>query len=441
MAINESNQMKSEKLNRTQVAQILSAFSGWLMDGYTSIAYVVVAVTISGVFFPSNFSDSLFLTFLGLAVGAIARFVGSIALGNFLGDKLGRRKMLLYSIVGFSSFSFLIAFIPTYQSAGYAATAILYILLFLVGIFAGAEYSGGTALSMEAIPQGKRVAVGAFVQSGYGVGYFILLLVASLIRSYYGPAQADDLVWRVIFATTIIPGIVAVIIRLFTHESPVFDEMKSRNEIEKVPLEGTILQTRILVSAFLLVAGLLLLNTITLSFYPTFLGELYTKISGSADDLYNSYINLISLIGVWIGGVFAFLIFKRKLTMTVFSIIFLISLIPLYYLVFSGNLTLTIVAFSIQAFIEAAIFASIPAFLSEVFSKSHRTTSIGFIYNGAAIPASFGISAVIYFSSKNLFGTTGQSWLVFLFIGTIVLLIGLLLSKESSNKLKDPINN
>ena len=68
------NAAKSDKINRTQMAQILSAFSGWLMDGYTSIAYVVVAVTISGVFFPSNFSDSLLLTFLGLAVGAVARY-------------------------------------------------------------------------------------------------------------------------------------------------------------------------------------------------------------------------------------------------------------------------------------------------------------------------------------------------------------------------------
>ena len=150
------NAAKSDKINRTQMAQILSAFSGWLMDGYTSIAYVVVAVTISGVFFPSNFSDSLLLTFLGLAVGAVARYLGSITLGNFLGDKLGRRKMLLYSIVGFSFFSFLIAFLPTYKTAGYLATIMLYVLLFLVGIFAGAEYSGGTALSMEAIPQEKK---------------------------------------------------------------------------------------------------------------------------------------------------------------------------------------------------------------------------------------------------------------------------------------------
>ncbi|MHB1440150.1 MAG: MFS transporter [Cuniculiplasma sp.] len=428
-------------INRRQWGQILSAFSGWLMDGYTSIAYVVVAVTISNVFFPSNFADSLLLTFLGLAVGALARLIGSLILGNFLGDRLGRRKMLLYSIMGFSVFSFLIAFIPTYKSVGFLATAILYALLFMVGLFAGAEYAGGTALSMESIPQEKRMPIGAFVQSGYGVGYFVMLLVAAAVRSYFGPAQNDDLVWRVIFASTIIPGFVALIIRFFSKESPVFEDMEVKKEIEEVPIEGMISQSRILLSTFLMVAGLLLINTVTLSFYPTFLGEIYPKLANtSLDDLYNSYINLVSLVGVWIGGVIAFFIFRRKMTLLAFSIIFLISLFPIYLLVYSGNLIDTLLAFSVQAFIEAAIFSTIPAFLSEVFSKTHRTTSIGFVYNGAAIPASFGISAVIFFSSAKLFGTTGTSWLAFLFIGTFLLLIGILYSKESANRANDPIN-
>ena len=428
-------------INRRQWGQILSAFSGWLMDGYTSIAYVVVAVTISNVFFPSNFADSLLLTFLGLAVGALARLIGSLILGNFLGDRLGRRKMLLYSIMGFSVFSFLIAFIPTYKSVGFLATAILYALLFMVGLFAGAEYAGGTALSMESIPQEKRMPIGAFVQSGYGVGYFVMLLVAAAGRSYFGPAQNDDLVWRVIFASTIIPGFVALIIRFFSKESPVFEDMEVKKEIEEVPIEGMISQSRILLSTFLMVAGLLLINTVTLSFYPTFLGEIYPKLANtSLDDLYNSYINLVSLVGVWIGGVIAFFIFRRKMTLLAFSIIFLISLFPIYLLVYSGNLIDTLLAFSVQAFIEAAIFSTIPAFLSEVFSKTHRTTSIGFVYNGAAIPASFGISAVIFFSSAKLFGTTGTSWLAFLFIGTFLLLIGILYSKESANRANDPIN-
>jgi MFS family permease len=412
------------------------------MDGYTSIAYVIVAVTFSNIFFPANFSDALLLTFLGLGVGAVARFIGSIILGNFLGDRLGRRKMLIYSIMGFSIFSFLIAFLPTYSTVGYISTALLYSLLFLVGLFAGAEYAGGTALSMESVSQRKRMPVGAFVQSGYGVGYFIILLVASGLRAFLGPAQNDDLVWRILFATTIIPGLIALVIRLSSRESPVFTEMEEKNELEKIPVVGMIRERRVLVSTFLIAFGLLLLNTVTLSYYPTLLGIIHPSIACKPqDDLYNSYINLVSLAGVWIGGFIAFYIFRRKLTLSIFAIIFLISIFPLYLLAFSGNITYTVVAFSVQALFEAAIFSTIPAFLAEVFMKSHRATSIGAIYNGGAVPASFGISAVIFFSGSRLFGALGSSWVIFLFIGSIILIIGIATSRESASLKSDPINN
>ncbi len=434
--------LSSEKLSRTQIGQIMSAFSGWLMDGYTSIAYLVVAITFSNVFFPAKFSQALLLIFLGLVVGSVARLIGSLILGNFLGDRLGRKKMLIYSIMGFSFSSFLIAFIPTYKTVGYLATVILYSLLFVVGLFAGAEYAGGTALSMESVPQKKRMPVGAFVQSGYGVGYFLILLVAAGFTGYFGQAQSTNLVWRALFATTIIPGIIALVIRLSSKESPVFDEMKNKNEIEHIPAEGMLKQWYALLAALFIVVGLLLLNTITLGFYPTLIPMLYPILYGTAtNDLYNSYINLISLFGVWIGGFAAYIIFRRRVTLLLFSTIFLISIVPLYLLAMSGSVFLTVLAFAIQAFIEAAIFSTIPAYLAEVFQKTHRATTIGVVYNGAAVPASFGISAVLLLGGHGFFNSDSISWLLFLFIGAIILIIGIIMSKESSNLKNDPILN
>lgn len=434
--------VNSQKLTRTQLGQILSAFSGWLMDGYTTIAYAVVAITFSQVFFPANFGDALLLTFLGLGFSSIARFIGAMVLGNFLGDRLGRRKMLLYSIIGFSVFSFFIAFIPTYKTDGYYATALLYVLIFIVGLFGGAEYAGGTALSMESVPQEKRMPVGAFVQSGYGVGYFLILLVAALFSSYFGQAQADNLVWRAIFATTIIPGIITLFIRLTSKESPVFQKMEENKEVEQVPIESIGKERKSFVAALLILGGLLLINVVTLSFYPTFIGLLYPHLAEtSTDDLYNSYINLISLIGVWIGGFIAYFIFKRRLTLLIFSIAFLISIIPIYLISTTGVVFYTVLGFSVQAFIEAAIFSTIPAYLSEVFSKSHRTTAIGLVYNGAAVPAGFGVYALLYFGQSLFPNHVNASWLAFLFLGTIIMIAGILISRESSNLQNDPIKN
>ena len=433
--------MSTSRYNFSAAFQVLSAFSGWLMDGYVSIGYVIVAPILASIFFPSTFSHTyaLLLIFLGLVVGAIARFIGSIILGNFLGDKLGRRKMLVYSIMGFSVSSFFIGFLPVYSQVSYLAPVLLYFILFIVGLFAGAEYSGGATLSMEAVPQKARLPVGAFVQSGYGVGFFIMLLVLAYLKSVFGIAQYDDLVWRVMFFTTIIPGIVALIIRLFTTESEVFVDMSEKNEIENVPAKGILKQIDSTVASFILLTGLLLLNNVTLSFYPTFLGDLYASLANSPliDD-YNAEINLISLVGVWIGGIVAYFIFRRKLTLGVYSVIFIVILYPIYLLTTSNTLFLTLAAFSAIAFVEAAIFSSIPAYLAEIFSKSHRTTAMGTIYNGAAIPASFGISAIYFISSFHSLSMS-TAWFLIMVVSSILLILGIVLSSETGIGGKDPI--
>ena len=87
--------------------------------------------------------------FSPVTFGAAARSVGSVILGNFIGDRKGRKNLLSISIIGFSVLAAAIGLLPTYSQAGIASPILLYALLFLDGIFAGAEYGGGTALSME----------------------------------------------------------------------------------------------------------------------------------------------------------------------------------------------------------------------------------------------------------------------------------------------------
>ena len=89
-------------LNKHQWLQVLASWGGWLMDGYTTIAYAFVAFTMATVFFPSGSKGlDVILAFAGFAVSAIARSVGSLLIGNFLGDKLGRRRMLVITILFF----------------------------------------------------------------------------------------------------------------------------------------------------------------------------------------------------------------------------------------------------------------------------------------------------------------------------------------------------
>ncbi|MEM0212624.1 MAG: MFS transporter [Candidatus Methanomethylicia archaeon] len=429
--------MKVYGLNKQQWVSIIASWAGWLMDGYTTIAYALVATTISAIFFPTTIGIlGLIATFGGFATEALARPIGSLVFGNFIGDKMGRKNMLTLTILGFSLLAASKALLPSYGQVGLLSPILLYIILFIEGMFAGAEYGGGTTLSLENIPAEKRAFIGAFVQSGFGTGYFIIALVYSAIYSIYGETGFTALGWRILFATCIIPGILTLVIRLVTRETPIFTRMKERGEILKIPLKDLFKESYLAVTTGLMITtGLLYINTATFSFYPTVMS--IQKIEGSLIGLGIAIINLISLFGVWIGGFIANHIGGRRRPMLVYSLIFLILTYPILYLGLSKNFIIITTVFSIQAFLEAMIFATLPSFLAEQFSKKYRVTGVGFTYNGGAIVGGFAISIIL--ASSIALGLL-NAWFLNILIAGLVMLTGILISKETYTGKEDPIN-
>ncbi|MEM0373027.1 MAG: MFS transporter [Sulfolobaceae archaeon] len=425
-------------LNKQQWLVIISAWLGWLMDGYTSIAYALVGVTISNIFFPSNIGVlSLIATFGGFAAGAVARSVGSLVFGNFIGDKIGRRNMLLITILGFSILSASKALLPTYNELGLIAPVLLYIVLFFEGMFAGAEYGGGTTLALEFVPKERRGFVGSFVQSGFGTGYFIISLVYSALFSIYGKEGFESIGWRVLFATCIIPGLITLLLRRIVRETPIFESMKVSNEVSKVPIRELFRESSYsVVTGLMITSGLLYINTATFSFYPTVLS--LQSFEGSLIGLSIAIINLVSLFGVWLGGYIADKMKRgRREPMLIYSLIFMITEYPVIYLGLLGNIVLSTIVFSIQAFLEAMIFSTLPSFLAEQFSKKYRTTGVGFTYNGGAIVGGFAISVI--FTLSPLLGLL-YAWFINISLSSIILAIGIILSKETYTGKEDPIN-
>lgn len=407
------------------------------MDGYTSIAYALVAVTISKIFFPSTIGIlGLIATFGGFAVGALARPVGSLVFGNFIGDKIGRKNMLVLTILGFSLIASSKALLPSYETAGILAPLFLYIILFAEGMFAGAEYGGGTTLALESVPVGKRGFIGSFVQSGFGTGYFVISLVYSALYSMFGNEGFQTLGWRVLFATCILPGLITLIIRKMTDESPIFKDMKSGNEVVKIPIKELFkMSYSSVLIGLMITSGLLYINTATFSFYPTVLT--IQGIPGTIVGLSVAIINLVSLFGVWFGGFLADVIKRgRKVPMLIYSIIFIFTVYPVLYLGLLKNVYLSTIVFSLQAFLEAMIFSTLPAFLAEQFSKKYRTTGVGFTYNGGAIGGGFAISATLALSTY--LGLL-YSWSINIIIAGIIMIMGIVLAKETYTGKEDPI--
>ncbi len=404
------------------------------MDGYTSIAYAIVGLTIAPIFFPASLRlEGVIAIFGGFAVGALARSLGSIILGNFLGDRVGRKSMLVVTVLFFSVFSALKAVLPSYSQVGVAAPVLLYALLFAEGFFGGAEYGGGTTLSMESIPQDKRNFIGSFVQSGYGTGYFIVALVYSALSAYYGKAFAT-VGWRVLFATAIVPGAITLVLRAVCRETPVFEDMRSKGEVERVPVRLMLKQApKATLFAVLITTGLLFVNTATFSFYPSVMS--IRGFSAVSIGRGVAIINLVSLFGVWFGGALGNTINGRRRPMLVYATVFLASVYPILKLGYNAGYTVFLTLFSLQAFLEAMVFSTLPAFLSEQFGKKFRSTGVGFTYNAGAIVGGFAISFI--FALSPVLGLYG-SWLTLMLVFSALMTIGVVVSPETWTRTREP---
>jgi len=432
-----------EEINNEKIPwiNILSAWSGWLIDGFVSLTYVLTIVSnpaILSIFFPNSAFLGLGFLFstLGFALsGGIARFVGSAIMGNFIGDKIGRRTMLIISVPIFSFANFLIFFVPGFSLIGYLSPIIIYVIAFIVGFFAGAEYGGGTALSLESVPAKKRLWVGAFVQSGFGMGFVLIALVSFFLSNSMNPGYYVSYGFRYLFLLSIIPGVISLFLRYNSTETEVFSDMVKKKSTAKVPLfsmiysKGTDSFKQFLI-LIIIIGGLLTVNTATFSFYANVLiHDNFAAGFAKYIFIYIMIINAISIVGVFFGAFISSVLVLRKRSIFILSLVFLIITIPVEIFAISSNPYLTVTALSIQAFFEASIFSVIPIFLAEKFSKKFRTTGIGIIYNVGSTIGALGLTYIaiadVFF--KNFVG----SWLIVTVIGAIVLLIGTAMTRET----------
>lgn len=421
-------------LRAGQWHQVIAAWSGWLMDGYVSISYLLLVSIISKILFPSNFAGFI-ATILAFVVGAIARSFGSVILGDLLGDKIGRKRLLIISIIGFSVSSASLGLLPTYAAAGIIVPIALYIVVFVEGMFGGAEYGGGTALSMESIPPDRRGMLGAFVQSGFGTGFLMAALVLNLISTY---TDVSVIGWRIMFLSTLIPGVLILAIRFGVSETGVFREMADKGEVERAPLNALFKESGGSMGiALVITSALLYINSATFSFWPIYIPDPgYLGIGIRTATIYILVINFISLFGVWLGGALTNRIGGRRRPMLIYSLLFTFIILPLTYASLSRSPAVFVTAMCVVAFAEAMIFSTIPAFLSETFSKRYRVTATGFAYNGGAIAGSWAVTVIPLMA---VFVGIGIAWVANLLIACVVLVVGIAASKETWISGKDEI--
>jgi len=209
---------------------------GSALEWYDFFIYGTAAALVFGeIFFPkSDPTIGTLLAFATFGVGFVARPFGGLVFGH-LGDRIGRKPVLVITLIMVGAGTFLIGLLPTYNSIGVWAPIMLVVLRLVQGFGAGAEYGGAVIMAVEHAPPGKRGLFGSFAPLGVTVG----LLLANGVFALFAALPHEEFVswgWRVPFLLSIVLVLVGFYIRYRVSETPVFSEIAAKNAAARSPV-------------------------------------------------------------------------------------------------------------------------------------------------------------------------------------------------------------
>ncbi|MCJ2131411.1 MFS transporter [Methylobacterium sp. E-045] len=215
---------------------VSAALIGATIEWYDFFLYGVVAgIVLNKLYFPA--SDPLVSTLLAystFAVGFITRPLGGVIFGHF-GDKIGRKSMLVITLMLMGVATFLIGLVPTYAQIGVAAPILLLVLRIFQGIGLGGEWGGAVLMAFEYAPPEKRGLYASIPQIGLALGLCIASGVVAALS--YGLTEEQFLAWgwRLAFLLSAILVAVGAYIRLNVMETPEFAKVKETNREAAIP--------------------------------------------------------------------------------------------------------------------------------------------------------------------------------------------------------------
>ncbi|GGJ94386.1 MFS transporter [Pseudomonas matsuisoli] len=255
----------------------LSALGGAL-EFYDFIIFVFFAAVVGQLFFPPDMPEWLrqFQTFGIFAAGYLARPLGGMVLAHF-GDLLGRKRMFTLSIVLMTVPTLIMGLLPTYAQIGIWAPLLLLAMRIVQGAAIGGEVPGAWVFVSEHVPARSVGFACGTLTCGLSVGILLGSVMANVINTVFTAEEVLAWAWRVPFLLGGVFGLVAVYLRRWLHETPVFVEMQAHKRLaEELPLKTVVREHRsgVIVSillTWLLSAGIVVVILMT----PTFLQKLY----------------------------------------------------------------------------------------------------------------------------------------------------------------------
>ncbi|WP_338881791.1 MFS transporter [Achromobacter veterisilvae] len=237
---------------RDYVTAGLASMMGTTIEWYDFFLYGTAAALIfNKIFFPSfDPLTGTLAAFATYSVGFFARPLGGVIFGHY-GDKIGRKSMLLITLLLMGVPTILIGLIPSYEQIGYWAAVLLVLMRFLQGIAVGGEWGGAVLMAVEHAPAGKKGFFGSLPQAGVAPGLILSSLAMGAVAAL---PEADMLAWgwRLPFLASVVLLLVGWFIRVKVAESPDFEQMREKGAKVEVPVAEVLKHHR---RALLVVVG------------------------------------------------------------------------------------------------------------------------------------------------------------------------------------------
>ena len=230
---------------------------GTAIENYDFFIYgTAAALVFNGLFFTgTDPSVATIATFTVFAAGFLARPLGAVIFGSF-GDRIGRKSMLVATILIMGGATAAIGILPTQAAIGAWAPLLLVLLRVVQGIAAGGEWGGAALMTVEHAPEARRGFFGGFTQAAIPIAFILANLVFVPLTLLLTDGQLTSWGWRIPFLASIILVGVGVFMRLKVTESPVFETVRKEHRSERAPFRevlrsqsGTVLLTSLVVAA------------------------------------------------------------------------------------------------------------------------------------------------------------------------------------------------
>ncbi|KUL55379.1 hypothetical protein ADL22_00325 [Streptomyces sp. NRRL F-4489] len=220
---------------------IAASVFGNTIEFYDFAVYgLMTALVFDKVFFPAaDPAVGTVLAFAAFAVGFLSRPLGGAVFGH-LGDRFGRKPMLLWSLGIMGGATFLMGLLPSYAAVGIWAPVLLTVLRFCQGLGLGGEWGGAVSLVIESAPPHRRGWYGSLVQTGSGLGIILSSLTLTALLAGLTTEQLLAWGWRLPFLVSILLVGVGLVIRQRIEESPEFERLRDQGAPVRAPLRETV---------------------------------------------------------------------------------------------------------------------------------------------------------------------------------------------------------